>query len=162
MTRRIRLFEQADFARVHDICVRAFTPVHEGFERVLGSEIFAREYPGWQARYADDIRNLVAAAPSTLVHVIEDAGQVVGFVATILHADRKCGEIGLNAIDPPHQGRGAGKEMYAFALGSLKQRGAEHAYVGTGADAAHAPARAAYEAMGFDLLIPSHHYFRKL
>ena len=51
--------------------------------------------------------------------------------------------------------------MYLFALDSLKQRGADIAYVGTGADAAHAPARAAYEAIGFDKSIPSIHYFRK-
>ena len=52
--------------------------------------------------------------------------------------------------------------MYAFALENLGARGAEIAYVGTGADAAHAPARAAYEAGGFDQSIPGIHYFRKL
>jgi ribosomal protein S18 acetylase RimI-like enzyme len=162
LTRRIRAFEEADFSGVHDICVRAFTSIHEGFEQALGPEIFAREYPTWQARYADDIRALVAAAPATLLHVIEESGVIIGFVATILHADRKCGEIGLNAIDPTRQGEGAGKEMYAFALQSLKERGAAYAYVGTGADAAHTPARKAYEAMGFDKVVPSNHYYRKL
>ena len=162
MTRRIHPFKEADFSRVHQICVAAFTPIHEGFEQALGPQIFAREYPGWQARYADDIRALVAAAPATLLHVMEDNDRIIGFVATILHADRKCGEIGLNAVDPAWQGKGAGKEMYAFALQSLKERGAAYAYVGTGADAAHAPARKAYEAMGFDKVIPSNHYYRKL
>ena len=157
----INPFEDRDFARVHAICVAAFTPVHQGFEQALGPEIFAHEYAGWQARYADDLKKLTASAPSTLVHVAEDNGAIVGFVTTILH-DSKLGEIGLNGVDPAHQGKGIGKVMYAFALDSLRERGATIAYVGTGADAAHTPARAAYEAIGFDKSIPSAHYFRKL
>jgi ribosomal protein S18 acetylase RimI-like enzyme len=161
VTQTIRSFESRDFARVHDICVRAFTPIHEGFERELGPEIFEHQYSGWQERYADDLRKLTAD-PATMIHVVEDAGNVLAFVTTVVDPQRRFGEIGLNAVDPAHQGRGIGKTMYAFALESLKQRGADIAYVGTGADAAHAPARAAYEALGFDKAIPSIHYFRKL
>mgnify|MGYP003445089439 CR=1 FL=1 len=162
MTYAIRLFEPRDFKRVHDICVRAFTPIHEGFEREVGPEIFANQYIGWQGRYVDDLTRLTNAAPATLVHVIEDAGVIVGFVTTVVDDKTKAGEIGLNAVDPDYQGRGVGKRMYAFALQNLKDRGAVIAYVGTGADEAHAPARAAYEAIGFDKAIPSIHYFRKL
>lgn len=161
MSRAIRLFEPRDFDRVHKICVAAFTPVHEGFEQALGSEMFAREYPGWQARYADDIDRL-SRDPDTQLHVIEDAGVIVGFVTTRIDPARKVGELGLNAIDPAQQGKGIGKEMYAFALRNLKERGADYVYVGTGADAAHAPARAAYEAVGFDRSIPVVYYYRKL
>lgn len=161
MSRAIRLFEPNDLDRVHDICVRAFTPIHDGFELAIGSEIFAREYSGWQARYEEDIRNL-AADPNTQLHVVEDAGVVVGFVATKIDPERKAGEIGLNAVDPAYQGKGIGKDMYSFALRNLKERGAGYAYVGTGADNAHASARAAYEAVGFDRAIPSVYYFKKL
>ena len=52
---------------------------------------------------------LIASAPATLVHVIEDASVIAGFVTTTLH-DSKLGEIGLNAVDTAHQGRGAGKQ----------------------------------------------------
>jgi GNAT superfamily N-acetyltransferase len=161
MSRAIRLFDSRDFDRVHQVCVAAFTSVHEGFEQALGREIFAREYPGWQARYADDIRALIAD-PNIQLHVVEDAGVIVGFVTTRIDPARKVGELGLNGIDPAHQGKGIGKEMYAFALRNLKERGADYVYVGTGADAAHAPARAAYEAVGFDRSIPVVYYYRKL
>jgi ribosomal protein S18 acetylase RimI-like enzyme len=161
MKRFIRPFEPRDFDRVHQVCVAAFTPVHEGFERALGPEIFAREYPGWQARYGDDIRALVAD-PNIQLHVVEDAGVIVGFVTTRVDPARQVGELGLNAIDPAQQGKGIGKEMYAFALRNLKERGADYVYVGTGPDAAHAPARAAYEAVGFDRSIPVVYYYRKL
>ena len=124
MTYAIRLFEPRDFKRVHDICVRAFTPIHEGFERELGPEIFANQSIGWLGRYVDDLTRLTNAAPATLVHVIEDAGVIVGFVTTVVDDKTKAGEIGLNAVDPDYQGRGVGKRMYAFALQNLKDRGA--------------------------------------
>jgi ribosomal protein S18 acetylase RimI-like enzyme len=162
MTYAIRPFARGDYHRVLHICVSAFTPIHEGFEKALGPEIFARQYDGWKDRYADDLIRLTNAGPQTQVHVAEREGVVVGFVTTTMEEKTRVGEIGLNAVLPAHQGKGAGKAMYAFALDALKARGAEVAYVGTGADAAHAPARAAYEAMGFDKSIPSVHYFRKL
>jgi GNAT superfamily N-acetyltransferase len=161
VNRTIRPFESRDFDRVHQVCVAAFTPVHKGFEQALGAEIFAREYPGWRARYADDIRALIAD-PNIQLHVVEDADVIVGFVTTRIDPVRKVGELGLNGIDPAHQGKGIGKEMYAFALRNLKERGANYAYVGTGADAAHAAARAAYEAVGFDRSIPVVYYYRQL
>ena len=161
MSRAIRPFEPRDFDRVHQVCVAAFTSVHNGFEQALGPEIFAREYPDWQARYADDIRALVAD-PNIQLHVVEEAGAIVGFVTTRIDPARRVGELGLNAVDPTQQGKGIGKEMYAFALRNLKERGADYVYVGTGADEAHAPARAAYEAVGFDRSIPVVYYYRKL
>jgi ribosomal protein S18 acetylase RimI-like enzyme len=96
------------------------------------------------------------------VHVVEFDGVVAGFVFTTLDAKRRAGEIGLNAVDPKLHGRGIGKAMYEFALNDLKERGAEIAYVGTGGDAAHAPARRAYQAIGFDKAIPGLHLFKVL
>lgn len=161
MSRTIRLIEPRDFDRVHQICVAAFTPIHEGFEQALGARIFANQYDGWRERYADDIRRL-AADPATQIHVVEDDGSIIGFVTTTVDPTKSFGELGLNAVDPAHQGRGIGKEMYAFALESMKARGAEVVTVGTGADANHAAARAAYEALGFDRAIHAVYYFRTL
>lgn len=161
MGRTIRPYEPRDFSRVHEVCVAAFTPIHAGFEQELGSKIFANQYDGWRERYADDIKRLAGEA-ATQVHVLEDNGAVVGFVTTTVDPAKKFGELGLNAVDPTHQGRGIGKEMYAFALQNMKARGAEIVTVGTGADVNHAAARAAYEAMGFDKAIPAVYYFRVL
>lgn len=162
MTWAIRPYAPSDYQRVLDICIAAFTPIHEGFERALGPKIFALQYDGWRERYGEDIKRLTSSAPVTLVHVIEDGGMIAGFVTTTIDEKAKAGEIGLNAVDPAYQGRGAGKALYEFALRELKQRGAEVAYVGAGADAAHAPARAAYEAVGFDRSLPTVWYFKTL
>jgi ribosomal protein S18 acetylase RimI-like enzyme len=161
VSRAIRLFESRDFDRIHQICVAAFTPIHEGFEQALGTEIFANQYDGWRERYAEDIKRLTAD-PATQVYVVEDSGSIVGFVTTTIDPARKFGELRLNAVDPAHQGRGIGKEMYAFALETMKACGAEIVTVGTGADANHAAARAAYEALGFDRAIHAVYYFRTL
>lgn len=161
MSVTIRPFKKHDYDRVLDICIRAFTRIHEGFEEELGPFVFLLEFPDWRKGYADTLTKLLQPEPGTMVHVAETGGEIVGFVTTIVH-ERKVGEIGLNAVVPEHQGKGLGGAMYEFALGSLKERGAVAAYVGTGADAAHAPARAAYEAIGFDKVIPSVHYYREL
>jgi ribosomal protein S18 acetylase RimI-like enzyme len=161
VSRTIRLFEPHDFDRVHQVCVAAFTQIHQGFERELGPEIFANQYDGWRERYADDIKRLTND-PATEVHVVEDDGLIVGFVTTTVDPAKRFGELGLNGVDPAHQGKGIGKQMYAFALQNMKSRGARIATVGTGADANHAAARRAYEAMGFDRSIPAVYYFRTL
>ena len=96
------------------------------------------------------------------MYVAELNGAVAGFVFTSVDAKRKSGEIGLNAVAPRLQGQGIGRAMYAFALNELKLRGAEIACVGTGGDAAHAPARKAYEAIGFNKAIPGLYLFKVL
>lgn len=162
MSRRIRPYEASDHARVLEICIAAFTPIHAGFEAAFGSEIFRRQYGDWRATYAETLRAIGDTDTSTRVHVALEHGTVVGFVFTHIDARTEVGEIGLNAVDPTHQSRGVGKAMYAFALAELKRRGAEVATVATGDDEAHAPARAAYESVGFDRSIPARHYFMRL
>ena len=98
----------------------------------------------------------------TEVFVGEQDGALACFCFAILDAERETGEIGLNAVAPELQGQGIGRSMYQHALAGLKARGARIAYVGTGGDAAHAPARAAYAAAGFDRVIPACHYYRLL
>lgn len=64
------------------------------------------------------------------------------------------GEINLNAVDPEFQGRGGGEKMYTFAVARLREKGVRLVGVGTGLDAAHEPARRAYEKAGFLVGIP--------
>jgi len=158
----IRPYAEADHAATLAICVAAFAPVHAGFARVLGLHAFALQYADWRERYAATLADIPKADTNTRVFVAELDGAIAGFVFAVLDAQRKTGEIGLNAVAPAFQRRGIGKAMYEFALDDLKRRGAEIAYVGTGGDDAHAPARAAYRALGFDREIPSLHLFKVL
>lgn len=160
MTLTIRPYQTRDYDRVVDICVRAFTPIHAGFAETLGA-MFPLEFPDWKGGYADTLAKLLEPDPNTLVHVAELDGVVVGFISTIAH-ERKVGEIGLNAVDPDYQRKGVARALMEFGLKSLKERGSVAAYVGTGGDEAHMPARSAYKALGFDTVIPSVHLYKKL
>jgi GNAT superfamily N-acetyltransferase len=162
MNCQIRAFERRDYKRVLDVCVSAFTPIHRLFEETLESEIFACRYHGWREQYADYLGKISSSDPAVKVYVVEGAGALVAFVFTIMDCKRKIGEVGLNAVDPGHQGKGIGKMMYEFALNDLRKRGAEIAYVGRAAIPRHSPARAAYEAVGFDKAVAAVHYFRTL
>ena len=162
MKLEVRPYEKRDYARVLDICIAAFEPIHRGFEEALGSRIFKLQYQDWKEQYAETLRKISTRDRDRRVHVVELDGVVAGFIFTVMDAKRKTGEIGLNAVDPRLQGRGIGRAMHEFALNDLKERGAEIACVGTGGDAAHAPARRAYQAVGFDKAIPGLHLFKVL
>ncbi len=158
----VRPYAKADYRRVLDICIAAFEPIHKGFEQTLGRRVFELQYHDWRWQYAKTISGIADAGDKTRVFVAELDGVVAGFVFTNVDAKRKTGEIGLNAVDPKLQGRGIGRTMYAFALDSLKERGAEIACVGTGGDNAHEPARRAYAAIGFEKAIPGMYLFKEL
>jgi ribosomal protein S18 acetylase RimI-like enzyme len=162
MNVRMRPYRASDLERALGICIAAFSRIHEGFAEALGQKVFAQQYGDWREQYAATFAQVddKDAVPTVYVAELDDA--VVGFVFVRLDAKRKTGEIGLNAVMPAFQGRGIGKTMHAFALAELKRRGAEIAYVGTGGDAAHAPARKAYAAAGFDKSIPGVHLFKVL
>ena len=162
MPLKIRPYTPADRTRALEVCIAAFTPIHDGFRAALGEKIFELQYRDWKEQYAQTFDKLSKSDKRTEVYIAEMDGQVVGFVFTILDAARKTGEIGLNAVDPAFQGEGIGRALYENALERLKARDAEGAYVATGNDPAHAPARKAYEAVGFDKVIPSLHYFKVL
>ena len=158
----VRLYTEADYARVLDICIAAFEPIHQGFEQTLGRRIFAVQYRDWREQYADTLSKIAPADTHRRVHVAEADGIIAGFIFTFVDAQRKTGEIGLNGVHPQFQGRGIGRAIYAFALKDLKERGAEIACVGTGGDAAHEPARSAYASVGFDKAIPGMFLFKVL
>jgi ribosomal protein S18 acetylase RimI-like enzyme len=158
----MRPYTADDHDRALAICIAAFESIHDGFAAALGPAIFALQYHDWKEQYARTFAAIDPADTRMHVHVAEADGALAGFVFTIMHPERKTGEIGLNAVDPAWQGRGIGRAMYAFALAELKARGAAIAYVGTGGDAGHEPARRTYRAIGFDRGIPGVHLFKVL
>jgi ribosomal protein S18 acetylase RimI-like enzyme len=78
-----------------------------------------------------------------------------------MHGAAGLGEIYMIAVDPRAQREGVGSALAAHALEHLKRSGASVAMVETGGDTGHAPARRAYERLGFREL-PISRYFRKL
>jgi GNAT superfamily N-acetyltransferase len=80
-------------------------------------------------------------------------GRVVGFDAIALNAfHERMGVVEIIAVDPDYQRRGIATRLMQHALDHMRAHGMDIAAVGTGGDAGHAPARAAYEALGFTAL----------
>lgn len=67
-----------------------------------------------------------------------------------------------NAVDQGYTGRGIRSSLHRYVLNYLRMHGCTCAVVRTGLDAAHAPARRAYEKNGFVRSLSSVKYFRKL
>jgi GNAT superfamily N-acetyltransferase len=158
-----RAFEAEDRDPVLALCIAAFEPIHHGFEQALGPDLFAQHYLDWQGAYARQIGAWPPADRRERVHVATSPGiGILAFALTRVDRPGGVGEIDLNAVAPGRQGQGIGRRLYRFLLDDLRARGASSAYVGTGGDAAHAAARRAYAAVGFDRAIPALHLYRNL
>lgn len=133
MRPRIRPFEDRDAEAVVDLSLRAWAPVFESIERVLGPEIFGRQYlEGWREDQRRDVEDVLAANEGW-VWVAEVDGTAVGFVAVELdHPERGMGETSMLAVDPEHQGGGVGTALTEFALDRLRDAGMGVAMVETG------------------------------
>jgi GNAT superfamily N-acetyltransferase len=151
-----------DGGRLQTIRRLAFAPVFASFRSLLGDEIYDLAQRRSDEAQEGLLSSLMAGDPGRTVYVAELAGEIAGFVAVLLDRETLIGEIGLNAVDPAHAGKGIGTAMYQFALTRMKEAGMKVATVGTGGDPSHAPARRAYRKVGFDVEIPSVWMFRKL
>jgi ribosomal protein S18 acetylase RimI-like enzyme len=145
----------ADAGAIEEIRRAAFAPVFASFRALLGNDIYDLAQAKEDAGQAELLRSLLAPGSAWDVFVADFESNVVGFVSVRIDAEARVGEIGLNAVHPAHAGRGLGSAMYEFALAHMRQAGAKVATVSTGGDPSHAPARRAYEKVGFDRSIPS-------
>jgi GNAT superfamily N-acetyltransferase len=161
----IREYSPADQGQVIDLSLRAWEPVHESIEKMLGQTIFELLYDGdWRRRQEDEVTETLKDGQTvsdwqTKVWVAEVDGRVVGFVSAVSRNTR--GEISLLAVDPDYQGGGIGTALTETATEWLRDSGMEIAWVETGGDAGHGPGRRTYEKAGYTVL-PIARYFKKL
>jgi len=147
---------------MQEIAVRAWEPIYQGFCKRMGEELFDRLWPdGWQTGKVQQIANHFERRPEWCL-VAEIDGRIVGFVTFVLDSETRIAEIGNNAVDPDCQGQGIGAAQYRHVLALFREAGMVYAKVHTGLDEAHAPARAAYEKVGFELMTPHGEFYRKL
>jgi hypothetical protein len=158
MKLEFRPYKKADCARVLEICIAAFEPIHRGSRK-----LWVAEYSSFSIRTGKNNTRLRCARFRRGTQTGEctwwsSMASSPASSSPSWTAKRKTGEIGLNAVD----GRGIGRAMHEFALKDLKERGAQIACVGTSGGAAHAPARRAFQAIGFDKALPGLHLFKVL
>ena len=151
-----------DEAQLQAIRRAAFAPVFASFRVLLVDEIYdlaQRRHDEAQGGY---LTSLLAADSGWDLYVAQLGNEIVGFVSVQFNRETLVGEIGLNAVDPAWAGQGIGAAMYEFVLARMKEAGMQVATVSTGGDPSHAPARRAYQKVGFDAAIPSVWMCRKL
>ena len=145
----IRDAQPEDIPDIEAIAGAAWEPYFAYRRQVLGESAFHAEHRRWQEDKARQVRSNARGERGCRAFVAQVDERVVGFVTYFVNATTRVAEIGNNAVLPGWQGHGIGTRMYAFVLERMRQEGIRFAKVHTGGDPAHAPARAAYERVGF-------------
>jgi ribosomal protein S18 acetylase RimI-like enzyme len=161
MRSNIRQFQTHDLEAVLELSLAAWEPVFISFEQVLGTQIFARQFPDWRKSQREGVAAVLQDNVKYHVFVAEVDGRIVGFIAYELNFKERIGETTMLAVDPAYQNVGIGTQLNDFVLASLKEAGMTLAVVATGGDPGHAPARRAYEKAGYTAL-PLMRYYKAL
>lgn len=156
----LRPFTADDLDAVVALSLRAWAPFFTAFPDLVGPPLAHELHPDFPREQTEVVtRACTDPDHHTVVAVVD--GAVAGFAVVVLDLDASVGELHLIAVDPPHQRRGIAGLLDDWALETMRSHGMRMATVATGGDAAHAPARRAYERAGYTP-IPVVHYFRLL
>jgi ribosomal protein S18 acetylase RimI-like enzyme len=154
-----------DLAAIDRLTIDGYRAIQESYVAMIGEETYdaVRHRPelSWEERKCAQNRELFAAHPDQ-VWVLERAGDVFGYVTFWLFPDQAYGHIDNNAVSADEVGKGWATFMYRHVLDRFRALGLRFAHVDTGLDEAHAAARRAYEAVGFDRQVPGVEYWQDL
>ncbi len=150
-----------DIPVIREIAKAAWEPIYAFYREAMGEDLFAREHPGdVLEQKADSVERHFRERPDeAFVGEVDD--EVMAF-CTYMIRDNGVGVVGNNAVSPSAQGMGLGTAQYEECLRRLREAGMVYATVHTGLDPAHAPARRAYEKVGFEQVRPHVEYYMKL
>ena len=161
MNIKVRPVSEHDVPALVDLTLQAFVPIFESFPKILGDSIYQRIWPDWKASQAEAVKSMCANWEKYTVLVADLEGEPVGYLSYDLNNQSKTGTVQLIAVHPDYQNRGIGTELCRAAVEEMKERDMTLAQVETAGDASHAPARRAYEKVGYTGL-PLVRYFKSL
>jgi GNAT superfamily N-acetyltransferase len=154
-----------DLEAVDALTVESYRPIFESYLAMLGEDCYdaVRLEPDltWEERKIRQNRRLYDEHPDQL-WVLEEDGDVFGFVSFWLFPDSSYGHLDNNGVRADRAGQGWATFMYRNVLDHFRKLGLRFAHVDTGLDDAHVPARRAYEATGFDRQVPTVEYWQDL
>lgn len=155
----IRPATKADAEVIVAIALAEWEAIYQGYRAQLGDEVFYTFYPDHKAQKERSVR---AGLESDTVYVTECDGEVAGFIYYLYDEKNRLGTISNNAVSGKFRGLGIGPRQYEFVFDLLRKHGAIGVRVTTGLDEGHAPARRAYEKVGFSAHTESITYYKKL
>lgn len=148
-----RLCTRTDLPTVLDITLEVFGPFYErSFRSMVTPEVFEHQHGSWAEDYRRQVPALLSPDQHKYIVLAEDQGEVVGYVAWHIDADRRHGEIAIVCVREGRRRRGIGRTLCERAIDSMRDHGVEVVQIGTGGDDFHAPARRLYESLGFNLV----------
>lgn len=156
----IERFEPSRLDEVVKLSLRAWAPVFASIEAEMEPAVFRHFHPDWRTTQAEAV-TAACTDEETHVWIALENSRTAGFVALRIDSEEDLGEIYMIAVDPEFQRRGIARALTEHALGWFEDRGMSVVMVETGGDPGHAPARAAYESLGFRPF-PAVRYFKKL
>lgn len=155
----IRTAQADDLNEMKELTILGFEPIFESFSKILSEQMFPVVYPDWRQLHRDHVQNFFDSEKSELVvATIED--EIAGLLAYQCKEDFT-GEVEFLVVHPAYQQRGVATNLNEYALDKLREAGMKVAVVGTGGDESHAPARRAYEKLGY-VALPNVWYFKSL
>jgi ribosomal protein S18 acetylase RimI-like enzyme len=161
----LRHAREDDLDAIDALTVAGYAPIQESFVAMLGADlhddVFAEPERAWDARKCAQNRDLFAKHPEQ-VWVLDDRGEILGYVTFWLRPEDGYGHLDNNAVAADRAGQGWATFMYRAVLDHFRGLGLRWAHVDTHLDDAHIPARRAYEAVGFDRKVPSVDLWQKL
>ena len=163
---RIVPYRAAMRERVLDLSIRAWDSVFDAMRGDLGSGfvprfVYDNFYPdGWDVRQRADLSRVLDEETGNCdIALVDD--EIAGWVCTRIHPEDSMGEVYILCVDPAHRREGIGRALMEYAHERARRAGMRMVMVETGGDMGHAPARATYEAMGYERW-PVARYFTQL
>jgi ribosomal protein S18 acetylase RimI-like enzyme len=146
----IRPARPDDLDAILDVAARAWAPVFASVNSVLGHDLALLLHgDDWRRHHAAEVRGMFASETGAQ-WVAERDSRVVGFAkARIVDPSRRIGQVEIVGVDPSVQRQGIGAGLTRHAESWLRAQGVAVAFIGTAADAGHAPARELYESLDY-------------
>lgn len=161
MNLRIIRYDESMRQNALDLALRAWEPVFPQMKEVVPGFVYDAFYPdGWRARQLSDLGQVLDDEPET-VDVALVGGVMAGWACTRIHPEDSMGEIYVIAVAPDFQRQGIGRALMEHSQNRAMDAGMTMMMVETGGDPGHAPARAVYEAGGYQRW-PVARYFKDL
>ena len=154
---KIRRATLADADAVARITYHGWKPIYDGYKEALGEEIYETAFGGALETKMEKMKEVVA---EDRVFVAEADGIICAFASYVIEG--KVGALKENSVLPDYKGRGIAGMLHRTLLDLFRENGCTVARVMTGLDDAHAPARRAYEKLGFSKHTSSVTYFMEI
>ena len=139
------------------ISVTAYEYIHDKYADHLGRALHDAVMADWRPAKARSIEEQQRGEHAIVA--LAD-GEVAGFASW--YDGKYCGQVGNNAVDPKYRGNGIAGLLYHHVLDDMRRHGYRYAFVQTGLDDGHAPARRAYGKVGFTKGLPYMTYYQVL